>query len=109
MTMQELIDRLEKTIGPDLDLDHAIAAIIRPEDGHGVLLYTGDIEAALTTLPAGTRWLVGDGDPYPSAWANIRTKTGDAIHQHAATPALALCIAALKARMAVSTHENDGP
>ena len=47
----ELIERLVKATGPDLDLDHAIAAAVRPADGHGVLLYTGSIDAALTLVP----------------------------------------------------------
>lgn len=59
--------------------------------------YTALIDDALTLRPKGCRWLVGDGHPYPSAWANVRS-SGDALHREAATPAIALCIALLEAR-----------
>jgi hypothetical protein len=64
--------------------------------------FTHSIDAALTLVPEGSRWLVGAGAPYSSPWANVRMGNIGPFHIAAATPAIALCIAALKARQALS-------
>lgn len=60
--------------------------------------YTGSLDAALTLLPKGSRWLVGAGHPYESPWANVRLQQGGPLHLHAVTPAIALCLTILKLR-----------
>jgi hypothetical protein len=56
--------------------------------------YTSSIDAAVTLVPDGAHWQVGrDVGP----WAAVWTKTRLPSHCLAATPALALCAAALRA------------
>ena len=56
--------------------------------------WTRSLDAALTLAAEDARWKVGDGRDGP--WASV---AGPKIHD-AATPALALCIAAVRARQA---------
>lgn len=124
--MRELIERLERATGPDLDLDHAIAAAINPEDGHGVLLYTASVDAALSlasllpddfgigVMRSSYPLDIPDNGPRWNAeiW-NIRDRTAKDYQQNLAqmkiysgkhiSPAIALCIAALKARGAIKS------
>ena len=101
--MKDLIERLEKATGPGRSLNLAIAEAVKgpPPEGFKVWPicenYTASLDAALTLVPE-SRWLVGAGAPYTSPWANVRCGEDDTIHVYAATPAIALCIAALKAR-----------
>ena len=98
--MHELIERLEKATGPDVDLDHAIGRVVRPADGHGVLGYTCSIDAALTLVPKG--WRVNWAGECPDrTWffdliARNKDMAGDRYWGN--TAALALCIAALRTR-----------
>lgn len=76
-------------------------------------LYTASIDAAMTLVPKGLRLLLSEWDDEKhlrpkGAWQAVLSKPGcdasfDAMRgfrcDHAATPALALCAAALKARM----------
>lgn len=93
-----LIERLEAASGAAFALDAAIARA----SGYASWpprAYTASLDAALTLVPEGHKWVLhsdgcagvklcdmGDDDDLP---------TGE---DWAATPALALCIAALKAR-----------
>lgn len=75
---------------------------IRTTDGDHRLLaldYTGSIDDALTLLPEGRRWSVS-GDPVAETACAIveSTSAGFEDDYNAATPALAICLAALKAR-----------
>lgn len=124
--MKTLIERLEKATGPSRELDAAIFKIAQPESerfktspfgegpGHmswisankGTIhpLYTASIDAALTLVPENADWsLEKDG-----AWVRWMGKD-DAqevqsvlVGRDGKCTAIALCIAALKARQATT-------
>ena len=126
MMREELISALEKATGPDRDLDGEIAAAVwgahteweqanytmdiylvvhwaPPHPYAGMKepcpAYTASIDAALTLVPDGARWCVGryvvpDGEEASEYAARV---DGPRFYD-AASPAIALCIAALKAR-----------
>jgi hypothetical protein len=111
--MTDLIERLEKATGPDVDLDEAIACFLAPpHPRHGKPVgmiyapkYTASIDAALTLVPKDLAWRVDvmTGLPgaivcVPNAWVSHKTAP---THWAGTTPAIALCIAALKARASV--------
>lgn len=109
--LTDIIARLEKATGPDLDLDHAIAATVSPADGHGVLLYTAFIDAAVTLVPEGYRWLVGNA--WKDKHGSCPTMASVCLAEDygnkpatGATPAIALCIAALKAHKSAADRES---
>lgn len=126
-----LADEVEKATGPDRRLDASIASLVRLEKvphwartwsgpwkptevGSVVLMqidgtpgphfmareYTASLDAAMTLVPEG--WFKLQPDSL-KGWAALAVVGPWA---HAATPALALCAAALKAR-AHSTKESD--
>lgn len=129
--MEDLIERLEKAAGPERQLDVDIFIAINPGatglpnrfgmaripcgDGFKVRkvdFFTRSIDAALTLVPEGFRWLVrnhngkpthdGDGDG-ARAFANVyRDEDEDETDYHCwgKQPATTICIAALKARTA---------
>lgn len=157
MTMQELIERLEKATGADRELDIAIfeAAVAVPNVGQMIgveprqwdpkytpLLvphpkwgfspavpadaerYTSSIDAALTLVPEGLSASVtkhSDGTGAAEIWRyavekfayripgltsdNLRARNGTFDHQRvvAKTPAIAICIASLRARLALAS------
>lgn len=107
----DLIDRLEKAAGPDRELDRAIAAaiiqwptgidgdaVMGMQDAEHLTPYTSSIDAALTLVPEGHDWVVGDvngqvgGTPYACV--------GSTKKHFGETAVLSLCIAALRARTA---------
>lgn len=107
--MSDLIARLEAATGPDRELDRAIAKALgvmplyemRGQIGGSWPDCTASIDAALTLVPEGWLWQV--------EWIGHQTRkrVGNCIlwqpHEpalsgQAATPALAICIAALRAR-----------
>lgn len=114
--MEELIKRLEAATGPDRELDIAIDRALFPESYarpsdptpvdlpedfgkdamsmmmHPAPAYTASIDAALTLVPEGARWDVQRDRT--AAFASIDGVTTG----RCATPAIALCIAALRAR-----------
>ena len=78
----------------------------RQADGHLIIVphYTTSIDAALTLVPKSTLWAVGQMEDGPFCRLVILNKDGSyldgAIESGGSTPALALCVAALKAREA---------
>ena len=117
--MRELIARLEAATGPDRELDAAIAVQvgINPDyqgDGrYGCPKFSASLDAALTLVPEGWEWSIsGSGtaaicscwnDDYAEVFPSTDRKQPrhtpmERWHPKTATPALALCIAALKAK-----------
>lgn len=108
-----LIDKLERADGPDRELDQLIAVWHRSQiSGKRVLgvancaAYTASIDAAMTLVPEGWQLIKIEWFNVNDSWRafmrdwhiqsdTFAAKTGDG---QAATPALALCIAALRAR-----------
>jgi len=110
MTRDELIAALEKATGPDHDLDEEIMCCAYADlklerhmegwytpDGTHVRVepYTYSIDAAASLVPKGWEWCV-----YGAGGSDVWLPEGLHAQQmtYAATPAIALCIAALKAR-----------
>lgn len=122
MTVAELIAALEKAERPSRELDAEIAALIaETQPAHpmpdGTIWiegcgsessrtlhsrsYTRSIDAALTLVPDGFDWFVSSEFHGTQFFATVTSK--DRLHNFVArgilaTPAIALCIAALKAR-----------
>lgn len=114
-----LAARLEAAEGPDRELDAAISMAIGSVsrgalpckggwvvDGKPIAApkFTASLDAAMTLLPEGSLWAFGSMEDGPFArvlWPNADgTYTGNYLEVSAATPALALCAASLKARAA---------
>lgn len=120
MTHAELIATLEAATGPSRELDlHICRVALNSEPlGHAAGLpdellldqpfgpffrYTSSIDAALTLVPEGLRWRVSYVPVHQFASASVsdgsifspNTKEWEGKHT---TPAIALCLAALKAR-----------
>ena len=111
-TLEELIARLEAATGPSRKLDATIDIAVNGgtaadlayvlEDVERTLRphrYTASIDAAMTLVPDDACWTVSvprqpdmSGKRY---WASLRSNHPGA---RGSTPAIALCIAALKAR-----------
>tara|TARA_Y100000310_G_C20602926_1_gene774004 strand:+ start:231 stop:599 length:369 start_codon:yes stop_codon:yes gene_type:complete len=121
MTHNELAQRIETAEGPDRALDAEIAAAVGwrvlydksdPNDAEPyyqpvpemswqtVPRYTGSLDAAMQLVPAGHNWAIDTGHKNGiSAWCfDGHLWNTDA--SVAATPALALCAAAIRARSA---------
>lgn len=124
--LQELIERLEKAAGPDCQLDEAIACFIAPtHPKHGNPIgtlypkkFTASIDAALTLVPDGCVWALNF-----ASMVTIIKPTNDPVlgilhgrtvgqwpidqdeSERDVTPAIAICIAALKARAALFGRE----
>lgn len=131
MTIAELIEALAAATGPSRELDEAIMGHLglipalggyygwertspgyfsRPTNGEGsqfenaaAALYTSSVDAALTLVPAGLAWtLYSDGsgeigpEPAPGRLMDA------AVDFEGETPALGICIGALKARARVA-------
>ncbi len=112
MNFQDIIIRLEAATGPDRQLDNAIEGAIdlpkptNPDELPGwPPYYTASIDDALTLVPKGLRWYAADSDdrsddrPVAAAFPTVAVFSAIGIPRSVgATPAIALCIAALKAR-----------
>lgn len=127
MTIEELIARLEAATGPCRELDVAISVAVGRDDETTLLRYTNgtekrvptsrncwggqvdsprytaSIDAALTLVPEGFCWEVRKGYvPEATVWqigCEYDEGSGRTLpHAQAPTPAIALCIAALRAR-----------
>jgi hypothetical protein len=98
-----LADRCEQAAGPDYELDLAIwtSLVILSGFRPSRTDYTASLDAAVTLVPEGHEWLRKSGQCMtvyrvpadPKEWARH-------IDARGATPALALCAAALRARAA---------
>src|SRR6476469_6834139 len=118
--MKDLTERLERATGPDRELDALIEQAAypggsvfigdllryrRPYQARGfprVPFYTSSIDAALTLVPEDAEWscVVGHqvGEPVARIWHADQDEADMGAANTGATPAIALCIAALKAR-----------
>lgn len=118
----DLIERLEAAGWPDRELDaeiapimglrivdegHQIGRVCYDANNHGVPLprYTASIDAALTLVPEGWTYEGRQGPSgFPHIWTLSTIKSGDVryttVTGRARSTALALCIAALRAREA---------
>ena len=110
--MQDLIERLEKAMGPDRRLDTDICDLVfgkQPWYSSSLewcRLYhaqpTASIDAARTLVPKGMVWGITSevraivDRPHDYWEDNFATS----LHEKGSTPAIALCIAALKVRQA---------
>ena len=93
-TLIKLAAKCEAATGPDTGLNFEIWEAVGGTPFH--LDYTESIDAALTLVPEGCAWHVGceiDFTPTARVW-------GHDVHadEFGATPVIALCIAALRAR-----------
>lgn len=98
MTKDELIAALEAATGPSFVLDLSIAFYVRPADiaqTLGPRPYTASIDAAMTLVPERWQWVLDGGDT-PSR-ACLLDRGERCVDVTGATPAIALCIAALRA------------
>lgn len=131
----KLAERCEAATGPSLALDRDIALLIYTGarlvpgndsrvsvwDGNGrtqltVKPYTASLDVAMTLVPDGAPWSLND----PANADGSRSVFGYASrchafvvggpnpHDYGATPALALCAAALRARDALTNSEGGG-
>lgn len=127
MTTAELIEKLERAEAPSRELDAEIAALVHvdadgldfeafPEPSGKVTIYfpskvkqayaahryTASIDAALTLVPEGALWSVEPWDTNGVYPAHVRASAWvlGAPRGYAATPAIALCIAALRVKEA---------
>lgn len=114
--LMALAERCEKASGPDRDLDRQIDHVRWPvpqpayhlelslRDKWNVPHFTASIDAALTLVPDGWKWSLHSADHAGPPCAYCVPNMGrlpwpvwvDDVY--AATPALALCAAALRAR-----------
>jgi hypothetical protein len=103
MTRDELIAALDAATKPDRVLDFRIMKMAMPLRLTPIPRYTSSIDAALSLVPDGLRWRVAMVPVHTFASASIsdgsilspNTQEWEAHHT---TPAIAICIAALKAR-----------
>lgn len=118
--MKYLIERLEKTTGADrqLDADVHVAVVggrVPVILDHYPPHYTHSVDAAVTAVPEGWAWFVewiggqfSEGDA--RVWVPSQRTQGLPAENFdvraAANPAIALCIAALKARVALNVQEG---
>lgn len=117
-----LIERLEAASGPDRELDEAIGLDLgwspvsnptfatglmgrwytpdgRMTDHYGIPRWTASLDAAMTLIPEGCVTYLASEDRHSHRWEwSLRDKYAVRHHARAPTPALALCIASLKAR-----------
>jgi hypothetical protein len=122
---RDLIARIEAATGPDRELDDAIADAIYTgkhrccikglsDEAGGMwmftypngsigssLRFTGSIDAALTLVPEGHQWSLAECAMPGRYYAELGPRKASvwSFDAQAATPALALCAAALKARL----------
>ena len=100
--MDELIARIEAASGGSRELDWEIH-LRDGLDGVGAYgahpYYTSSIDAALTLVPDGFDWTLGHTNGGLTIHAEVGGR-GDEYLRFGATPALALCAAALRARAA---------
>ncbi len=103
--IETLIERLEKADGPDRcsrSIDGMIASAIgltMPIDSV-IPAYTSSIDDALTLVPEGRMWMAGRAPARYWAQVSGPRRSDEFLGENKIEPAIALCIAALKARAA---------
>lgn len=132
MTLTDLIAALEAADGPSSELDFQIATcllhaqrfrdakVVYDDNGEpwfiqvangmtttSIEAYTRSIDAALTLVPEGCVWDAGKDTTGPGFARIHRGKETSRETWFAATPAIALCIAALKAREAIRKNVGE--
>lgn len=116
--MRALIERVERGTGPDPALDGEIVAVMRQHEnpwqhkGDGWITAWGvtvmaaevtrSLDAALTLVPEGWTWA-----HYHNGTAECGSRDHLITKAQAATPALALTAAALRARLAMMEDTRD--
>jgi len=130
-TLRALIERVEQATGADRELDGAIEKMLTPDLaarpwrylGHGrwnddsepnganlvaAPRYTSSLDAAASLVPEGWQWACGKDRPENGgAWADVQPNAVGVTKRRAATPALALTAAALRARLAEMEARHD--
>lgn len=119
-TLLALAERVEALSGPDREVDAKIADAIHwddpivYEDDPRLLAFTASLDAAMTLVPEGWNWMAGNRDqPLARAYVNNgelafvgagmrRNPNRQWYETTAATPALALTAAALRAHAAIA-------
>lgn len=115
--LRAVIEKLERADVPQFNLDQAIWHVIHPTDYWSPdplpPAFTGIIDKALILLPDGWQWKLSNRAPKPHAgraYINNRMLTFDpkyvGFENTAYTPAIALCIACLRAREAMMDSEE---
>lgn len=118
MTLLDLAARCESATGPDREIDRDILHCLWNGParelwmhcaGKSPPFFTTSIDAALMLVPEGWAWMAGcaAGETFfatlsPTDESGIEA---DMIDTNAATPALALCAAALRARAQIEGQE----
>jgi len=110
-----LIARLEAATAGSRELDSAISRAVGDVTAielctdHGRIVgcpaFTASIDAALALVPEGKDWTVRSC----AVMAEVDIGEDEWISVNAATPALALCIAALRVRIQAAQERSDGP
>jgi len=108
-TLLALAERCEQAAGPDRELDARIYILITggsaddadyaatdPDVTCNPPPYTASLDAAVTLVPEGCGWMVMSSAAKVGVWPS-----------HGATPALALCAAALRARASMAQPSSD--
>lgn len=107
-----LAERCEEATGATRELDAMIHWAINDGVAVGYAAYapayTASLDAAMTLVPEGAAWSIGCEDDAQTDWlADLTCFSEDpddySLYIRAATPAVALCAAALRARAAIST------
>lgn len=123
--MRDLIERLESAAGPSIELDEEIRiavgaesinhypgeGMVTTEECYGPPEYTSSVDAALTLVPEGH--VVGLRSYGDGAWRGSVRRLEDTsgnwfLGGEVEIPALSICIAALKARAALTGEERRG-
>ena len=122
-TLQVLAEDCKWATGPDRELDGDLAEALQvggnpwKHDGDGWIsvhgfgcqaaMFTQSLDAALTLVPEGWRWAVSTtNDDSPCAFGHSPDKSFWIEDTPAATPALALCAFALRARAAIDAPHD---
>lgn len=111
--MEKLIAALEAATESSFELNAAIARLDFYREAHGDLAdnevpdFCASIDAALTLVPANHDWSLHADNGEAIAGCMPSNEDGcDVADCHGATPAIAICIAALKARTSISSKEQ---
>jgi len=113
--LNDLIERLEKATGPNRLADFRIAEAIEKTYGTyaDIPRFTESIDAALSLVPDGDPWTLGQNIHHRHWNACINEYGTDqevrsrGFGSHKTSPAIALCIASLKAIDAIRSKEEQ--